>query len=398
MTDWTLLVMDTPLNGGAQRAELTMAASRSMKFSLLGPAELSFTLPGRHWQTELVEPLLSDILVYRDDYCIQRFRVLSGDWSKQGGELTASFTCQSYAALLDAFIFHEDDTRSFTAVEQTAIAWTIINEGQLRTQGDLGMSRGTMPGSDVIRTLDGDWAGAEPDPHYFEVGKKKGEAVRDIAGMIDGFEWDIEPDRTSAATALTDLKFNVWNEGARKQYTPRCPFILDDGGNVSGWKKQDAPSEYANVIFAKGQYPTGAPSGADPPPDIWEPNDEDPGGAATEGRWERAVPLSAMSQQGLEDQAEGELDRRLAYQPSWSVDIAPGRWTGPEEMWVGDYCRLAILDGPIDVDADVRVVEMAITVDDEDSEAIALQLDRPARTYDEFRTDLERRLLRLEMR
>ena len=398
MADWTLIALDTPAAGSGQRTELSMASGRSMEFSLDSTDTLSFSLPGRHWQTTVIEPLTTDILVYRDDYCAQRFRVTGMDINKESESLKCSFTAVSYRELMNAWMFLPNHTRRFLDLEQTDIAWTILNESQVLPKGGIGMTRGTYPFVPVNRTLDGDWEATTPDPYYYEVGKRKGDAVQDIAAMVSGFEWDIEPDRTSSATERTGMKFNTWNTGLRQQHTPRCPFVLDDGGNITSWSRQSAPSEFANVIHALGHYPEGVGTADDPPPFAWAPPDMNPGGAAPEGRWERSVSTDAMSQDGIDAAAASELERSLAYQPAWSVRLAKGRWQGPPEMWIGDTCRLIVNDGPIDVDADARVVTLKIDVTDDGSEDIGIDLDRPARTYDQFRADLERRILDLEHR
>lgn len=393
MADWTLLALDTPLGGSDQLSELSLASGRSMSFSLTEPSTLSFDLPGRHWQTSLIEPLVTDVLVYRDSYAVQRFRVTSMSVSKNGGELRCSYTAVSYKDLLNGWMFHPAHTLYYTATEQTAIAWDIIGDTETMTKGDIAITRGTLPTASVNRTLGTSAAGDA----YFKVGARKGDAIKELASIDNGFEWDIEPDRTSTATERSGLKFNTWNAGLRQQYTPRCPFVLDDGGNVESWTRQSAPSEYANVIYVTGKLSDGE-AADNPVPVAWEPSTKNPGGAAPEGRWERMVQTEATSQALVDAFAAAELDRSLAYQPSWTVDIAPGRWSGPTQMWVGDTCRLMVTDGPVDVDADARVVTITIGVSDDGGEKMSLALDRPARTYGEFRADLERRLLNLEHR
>jgi hypothetical protein len=361
-----------------------------MSFNLHSAATLSFELPGRHWQTGLVVPLTTDILAYREGYAVQRFRVTGMNVSKSGGELKCAYTAVSYKELINAWIFSTGNTLNWgSATEQTAIAWTIISETEALSKGEMTLTRGTTPASAVNRTLDGLDAA-----DYYALGSRKGDAIREIAEMANGFEWDIEPDRTSATTERSGLKFNTWNAGARRQYTPLSPFVLDDGGNVSGWSVQSAPSEFANVVYVTGK--TDDPDSAIPV--AWRPSDRVPTGTAYEGRWERAVSSDAASQAAVDAVADGELTRSLAYQQAWSVDIASGRWLGPTEMWIGDYCRLMISDGPIDVADDVRVATITIAVDDNGAEKLTLALDREARTYAEFRSDLERRMLSLERR
>lgn len=395
MTTWTLLLMSTPLNTAASPAtgllgELSKARGVGLSFNLYDPATLTFTLPGRDAMTAKVEPLLTDVLAYRDDYCVQRFRVVSSRYDKSGGVLTASFTAVSYQSLLDAWVFHGSDTRSWTSTEQSALAWAIINGGQAKTRGTLGITKGLAPTVTVLRTRDG---GTE-QPEGYEAGKRRGEAVKQLSEVDNGFEWDIEPDRTSRLAEQRGLKFNAWNEGARGNHAPRSAMLLDDGGTVVGWSRSSSPQDYANVVRVSGATESTENGGTAPV--AWRPATRNPSGTPPEGRWERQIGSDLSESSELGKQADRELAIGMDYLPTWSLDVLGSRWGGPSEMWLGDTCRMIVRDGPLDVDQDVRVMTIGISIEDSGIESLSLSVDREAADFKRDRNALMRRIENLE--
>src|SRR4051812_12026619 len=110
MPTWNLLHFHAPLNttsGTGMIRELTEASSRQLGFSLQEQSTLSFTMPGNSRQTAALQPLVSDVLVFRDETPVQRFRVVSRVLSKASGILTANFAAVSYRGLLDAWLVHD---------------------------------------------------------------------------------------------------------------------------------------------------------------------------------------------------------------------------------------------------------------------------------------------------
>jgi hypothetical protein len=416
MSDWTLLHMRSPLNtaGGStgQYGELSMASSRSFSFSTEQPATLNFTMPGNHRQTGQIEPLVSDVLVFRDDYPVDRFRVVSRALTKDSGRMTATFAAVSYRALLDAWIFHDSDTRSWASpIEQTLMAWNILNEGQLKSSGGLGITRGVLPQTAVNRTLTGSAADGDANrPEYFLAGMKRSEAIDNIAHMINGFEWSIEPDVGNPYRAL---KFNTWNFGQRNQHATRSDLLLDDGGSMMSWSHTVTPTEYANVIRFTGADTTQENDSevqATPILPAWSPSSRNPTGGASEGRWERALSDTGLTtQQAVNDRAPQAFANAHNYLPEITATLRRGSWRGPEQLWLGDKARLIITEpvlGPatgedewiLYIDEDVRVVEVKVNVDDLGAEDVQLSLNRPAFSTLSSSRNLSDRLTRLEIR
>lgn len=361
-----------------------------MTFPVDDPGTMSFSIPGRHQQASLLIPLVSDVLVYRDEQVVQRYRVVSRsvDW---GTDVTTTFSCVSYKALVYAWIFDDNvlDVKRWTVAKNAEdVAWDIFSYGQARTYGNLGVTRGHVPTAPIVLAagmLDGT-AASFSSPDFFPAGSKRGDALDQLSKLGAGFEWDIVPDPSNP---YTGLKFHVWSlaEGGRNQFgTGISDFVLDDGGNVLGGSHQTDPSEYANVgrVPVTDQAdvataPTWAPSSKDPTP-------ISPATDVPEGRWERNfADQDFVTDTAAASAAPGLLAAARTYSPVISCVLRRGRWAGPSQLWIGDKARF-ILTIPVDgvpdsyalyVDEDVRVMEIQVAVDDLGAEDVTLSLNRP---------------------
>lgn len=414
--------MRSPLNtvsGSGQIRELTRAASRKLSFSTVDTPTLSFDMPATLQQAADIEPLVDDVLAFRDEVAVQRFRVVTRALTKEGKSVRASFTAVAYKGLLDAWEFHDGDTRSWAnATEQSLIAWTIFSQGQAKPFGRLGVTRGVVPTTQVSRVLVGTAAeSSSPRPEYFLTGTKRGDAIRQLAGMDQGFEWDIEPDPLDPYRAL---KFNVWNDGGRTAHPAgRSPLILDDGGSLLTWSHTVTPPDYGNVIRFTGAETTdeNGTAKAVPIKPAWYPSSENPAGTPLEGRWERDLNNSDLStQQAVNAAAPVAYREAHDYVPEITCALKRGRWEGPPQLWLGDQARLLITQPLVQedgraaftesgspayllyVDEDVRIVEVDVDVDDKNAEDVSLSLNRPKPTTKRARRQINDRLTRLERR
>lgn len=407
MARYSLLHVRSPLNntgGTGQYAELTRAFDRSLSFSVNKEgATLSFSMPGRLPQTAAIVPLASDVVVFRDDAVLQRFRVVTRSITKSGGSLKVTFTAVSYKTLLNTRMIFDTDTRSWnTATEQTAIAWTLINTAQSRTYGTLGLSRGVLPGIAVNRTL----ASSVLDDtrkEYFEVGTKIGDAVEQIADNQNGFEWDCQPPQTAPYT----MAFDVWNQGSRNQHSPRSPLLLSSEGTMIEWSHTVTPTDYGNVLRYTGAAATGENTNAALMTAAWYPSSKNPPGTPPEGRYERDINNSDLTtQQAVNDRVAQAYDEIHLYVPEFTCKLARGRWLGPSQLWLGDKIRVVVSEeierAPgeylLYIDEDMRVVEISVSIDDLGGEDIALALNRPTYSAKSNRRTINDRLTRLERR
>lgn len=430
MASWTLLLMENPLansGGSGQIGELTKATSRQLSFTIAGDTSLSFAMPGRHQQTAQIIPLISDVLAIRSvsdpitgaetSRVVQRFRVVSRQLDKAGGVLTASFSAVSYKALLGAWILHDTDVRSWaTSTEQTAIAWSILAEGQSKAAGSLGITRGHQPTTPVMRiygpttSTDGTTTTTTP---YFPAGKTRLEAIQDLADNQGGFEWDIEPDPAAPYTAMV---FNAWNvvDGGRNQHAPDISdLVLDDGGSVAGYSHTVTPSDYADVVrFSGGGDGTVTLNPA------WYPTTQDPTETPPEGRWERDLSdTDLVDQNTINTRSSAAYTTAHDYVPELTVNLRRGRWQGPDQLWLGDRARVIITEAVEDIsdpspgnlndwivyiggagDPPAKVAQLDVTVDDLGAEDVSITLDRSMSTTISEVKGILSRLRKLERR
>lgn len=391
---WSFFLFHTPLNttvGTGQITEMTEATSRGLAFSLTDGATMSFSLPGSHQDTPLYIPGKTDVLAFRGTRCMQRFLITEREITWSGGVSTCTYQAMSYRSLLDRWLIADGDTRDFTAVEQTAIAWTLISAAEARSNEQWNLTRGLLPDTDVPRTR----VAAVDDTnasHGYAAGAKVGESVNALAAVDDGFEWDIEPDALNPNTAL---EFNVWNEGMRKQHAgATSDFVLDAGGTVANFSWKESMSEYGNVLRTQGKADTAANADGGTGPVAW-----DDLSAGTEyGRWERTLSVDDTTQAALDQRADAEVARLADPAPDWQITLRPNRWD-PDALWLGDYARFVGTVPPLgDLDVAKRVHEINVSLTDEGAETVTLSIGRPSSDYFTRQLALERKIAALELR
>ncbi len=407
---WTLVLHHTPLLTAAgttgQIEELAQATGRSLTFNLDAPHELTFSLPGKHPTTALVRKGLTDVLAYRDDVAVMRFRVTNRSLTRNGSSVGVQVTCLSYRAVIDRHMFHTGDPRSWTATPQSLIAWEIADYGQRKAFGALGMVRGVVPPASLDKQRDRVGSPAtetETATQGYDAGKSRGEAIAELGRVADGFEWDIRPVQDS----IHQSTFDVW---ARRGVV--STFALDDGGNVGGWTAEDDLDDFANVIRVVGREPTGENTNGAAGPVVYLPGTHDPDTAYTSyGRIEMERASDAEKAATVNEQAQGMLaEAYLGLEPTWSLTLRAGRWQGLDDLWLGDRARLLIRvdtvhepgvfgDPLIDVEQTVRVQAMTIGLEDNSGrENVAVTVGRPPMTWAQLWTDLQSRLARGERR
>lgn len=396
MTDsgWSFYLYDTILNttaGTGQIGEMTQASDRQLSFALTDGASLSFSLPGSHPDTPLYLPGKTDIIAFRGDRAMQRFLITERSVTWDGGISKCAYQAMSYRSLINRWLIHDADTRDFTAVEQTAIAWSLITQSESRSGEQWNLTRGLTPGTAVNRTR-----GPSSDPtdasHGFDAGAKVGESVDSLAEVDDGFEYDIEPNPTSPETALV---FNTWNEGFRKQHGGFISdFVLDAGGTVASFSWKESMTEYANGIRMVGKPETFANYAGASGPVAWR----DVSSGSPYGRWERPTTTDANTQAAVDAAADAEILRQSAGDPDWQITLRPGRYD-PDVCHVGDYLRFVGSIAPLgELDVTKRVHEVSVSLTDEGAETVTLSIGRPSSDYFTRQLALEKKIARLERR
>jgi microcystin-dependent protein len=319
---------------------LSAATSRQLQYALDGPATATFTLPGDHPQTALIEELECDLLVTRDDQPIFRGRVGTSADTLTADVHTTNFSAVDYRGMLDRRILWSDSPLSFRGVDQGLIAWQMIADTQAHPGGNWGVAQGS-----------GVLTGVQRDRDYAP-GQKIGEAVTQLGEVIGGFDWEID----------AYLHFNVYYP-ARGRATG---IDLVYGSQISGCNRTVTNTPFANAVRYSG----------DPSLQAVEISDTTFGPA---GRWDAQIGNPDLKlQQSVSDAAQGSLAASDTLVPGYAVDLLEG-WWNPADLWLGDSAALYIRSGRLNVAGDVmRVVGLTVTYADDGGEAVSVSLgDNP---------------------
>jgi hypothetical protein len=357
---WAFILAATT---GEPLAELTEARSRRLSAHLDAPSTVGFSIDGRHPHTFDIDELATDLLVYRDTDLLYRGRV--GQTQDQAGADNHTVTVETadYRALLGRRILWEPFT--FTAEEQEAVGWALIDHTQTQPGGDLGVTRRPDQTTGVSR-----------DRTYPE-GKNIGEALTQLGQVSDGFEWDISP----------ELEYRVWSQRGADNGV-----VLDYGGLITGFSRTVNPSAFANAVRVTGKEDEEDNPG--PTPERHEVADFDP-----HGRFDAQHGYPDITQQAtLAARAAWHLSEGSTLRPSWNVTLRAGVWDGPDHIWLGDTVLLAVRSGRVDTVQPLRVQEVDVDVDEDGGETVRLTLGRAQvdlasvlRRTTQRLTDLERR-------
>jgi hypothetical protein len=312
---------------GEPVAEFLNAQGRSVTWRRDDPAEASLSVLGDDPVAAQINELLSDLLVYRDHRLVFRGRIGATSDTLDGTTHTVQLSAVDYRGLLDRRIVHSAVT--YTGVDQSQIAWNLINTSQGLSGGDVGITRGPTWNHGVTRTRN------------YEAGKSIGEAIQQLGNVIDGFEWEIDP----------ELRFRTWQpqRGAARD------FVAEYGNTVDSVSRGVDPSEYANVVRFAGD------------PDTTTAVTEVAADIATrpEGRFEVALGDTELKvQQTIQNRADRQLAVRGVIRPSYSLGLRPGKWQGPDQLWIGDTLRVVVRSGRLDVNTVDRVEEITVSVGD----------------------------------
>lgn len=329
MTNSWDFVLLQPGAGERSITDLTAATSRILTISLDDASSASFTMPGEHRETNEISELATDLLVGFNGTDLFRGRIGPSRDVIAESTHTVEFTAWDYREVLNHRILLSGDTVAFSAVDQSTVAWTLANASQSRTAGNLGLSSTGLSATGVTRTI------------TYELGARCGEEIDNLAGLVDGFEWDISP----------DLEFLVYypNRGEVGAYT------LELGGSLLTATRNLAPENFINVIRL---------TGADGLAAVVSTSSDLEG--APEGRWEKQEGVSDLTPQAAVTARSLALLARHNVPPvSWSVSIDPNRWSGPSDLWVGDAPNLVVKSGRLDINTTaLRVTEMSFSINE----------------------------------
>lgn len=326
-------------SAAAPTRHLTTARSRRFTFRLDGPRTLDFSIDARQDEANALTPLETDIWAWRDSDLLFR-----GRWTTAQGTLspdvhTVQVGCTDYRGLLAVMNRTVGASGAvYSATDQAAIAWDLINDSQALTGGALGITNGSgsTTGVNRDRTI-------EPlSPIAEEIGL--------IGRLENGFDWEISP----------ELELNRWHP----QRGSVTNVVLDWRGVVSAAVWQPDPSKFGNWVAATGAEgltvatASSAGLGTDP-----------------RGRYERVESHpSIINQSVLNARAPALLAAAEVLAVDWQVTLTPGTWQGAGHIWLGDTVTLAVKDGMWNFADPFRVVEIQVSVGESGDEVVQLSL------------------------
>ena len=323
------------LPDGTPVCGLRDARNRKLTIPLTGAPVFSWDTDGDSASAMAIGELTHDIIGTRDGTTMVRGRVGATRDSLDAKGHTTSWTAVGYEAIFDRRITWPTSTLSWTSTDQALIVKAMIDATQALTDGALGIDTSGLVATGRVRDY-------TRDP-----GKPIGSAIDDLAAMIDGFDWSIEPDMTA----------HIWypERGSAVSWSAVW------GRNVSSLTRTTDPTAFASDLLGIGGTGT-TPYTASRTPRVL-------------GRWESSQSWSDVTVQStLNAHTEGELilDDWI---PAYTATVTPESWT-PADAWLGDTIGVHVHSGRLDVDTTARIVGVNFTLGDDDTEQVDLDLAR----------------------
>ena len=332
---------------------LTTATARQLAFPIDAAATAQFTMPGvidlsgPAPETALVKELATDVYVTRNGRPVFRGRVGTSAETHANDADTVQFTAVDYRGLLDHRIIWPGSQLTFNATfppnDESAIAWQMITDSQAQAGGDLGITEGTGIGT----------TGVLRDRTY-TAGVPLGQTLDELANLENGFEWEVD----------SNLAFNVFYPQRGRDQT--ASQVLAYGRGLTAITSTVNTDAYANAVYYTGHQPETMP--------VEELLGIFPPGV---GRWESQVTDPNVTLQAtVEEQGQAALLTASQLDPAFTLTMSPAWWE-PGDIWLGDLVQVQVRDGRLDVDVARRVVNIAITLDDDGTETVVLTANVP---------------------
>jgi hypothetical protein len=235
------------------------------------------------------------------------------------------------AAALEEGVVHGDFSK--VSVIDTTIAWDLIAHVQAQADNVWNFTDGTTTGVGPARTRD-----------YCD-GDIIAERIRELAGMEQGFDWEIDADGA----------FNRWAGGRGTDLTGSITLAPSD---AQDWNCVGDSSELRSYMTGLGDRDDNTPCG--PPLVI----DNDAAAAATYGRREGVLADVSDDEFEMEEKTADALRARIASRVNLKATWIEGR--GPWSfgtVWIGDTVTGA-LGAEFGGNAAIRLISLSVSFDD----------------------------------
>lgn len=368
---WRFLYGPTQPTGGIT-AEIIQAQSKTLTLRTEPDQnhEVSFDADGRDPNVAAIVELETDIQVMYGAQIVFAGRVVPTQDTLDASSHRTVITAYDYRevlrrrALLPGVPSGTLNVTSST--EQAAIAWNFISYTQGLPGGNLGITRGTGQSTGVKRT------------YTAQLGDYIGDDITTLAKLANGFEWQITPYGPS------DLRFDVFYP---QQGQDRGVVLAYDDGRVSSITRSVDPSTFADAVYVTSSASVSGTKTLTPQylqaADI---------ATRPEQRWDTVTGTDDQTQSTLNDDAAGILDQLQVVTPSYTIQLYPGTWRGPSDMWLGDTVTVQIDSGRLQVnDSGLRIVEMSFAISPDNVETLTLTVGQiPFRLHKEIAKILKR--------
>lgn len=369
---------------GGPHHPLSRAKSRKITLQLNDANSCSFTLDGPDPVAAQLDELVTDVHALREAVPgAPRDRVFRGRVGPTSDDLdglrhTVSVTAWDYREVLARRILWASSPRAFATTDQGAIVAAWIGDTQARAGGDLRMTvTGTATGQLRDRTYD--------------PGESIGEKIQELSETVGGFDWSVE----SPTQDMLELRIHYPSKGT---FTP---VVLSYGDQLVQSIKRTVPvGDFANAQRVTGRAPERVEGATEDPvePTPLEIAADDIGATAT-GRWDKATGTDMATDAALADRGAWLLGESQVVRPTYEVTLRRGAWGGRSHIDTGDWVRLRVRSGRLNVDTSLRVHTIGVPVEDDGREgAVTLSLGGPRMDYGRRAALAERRLADLERR
>jgi hypothetical protein len=368
-----------PANRNLLIGELANARSLRLHFDLYGPATATCTLNGRSPAAATLQELSQDLVLYRWNPYAAAYQVMFrgpvGHTQDVLGETThaVNVAAADYRAMLARRPVGGPLT--FTGSDQFTIANELVMGAPPFGGGvppyDMGISAPFLldpAGNPII----GD-TGVPRDRTYTGA-EKTADMVNNLAAVINGFDWGAEPlDPGGATPGSVGAQTYVWypRRGVTK------PFLAEYGTTVASVSRTVDSTTFGNWVRNDGTNDdAGNPLFAVAAGDVVT-NPQ----LHAEGLWPLGVSNPSTSDPTtLAEQAAGALALDSVLVPSYSLTLIPGVWRWKSDCWLGDTIGVRINSGRLNVDTQVRIIQIDFAVDDNGVERATLTVARAVPT------------------
>lgn len=239
-------------------------------------------------------------------------------------------------------------TKTFTAADQFLIARTLINDAQAVGGGNVGIAVGT------------ETSGVTRDRTYYHYERKNvGEAVEQLAGVDNGFDFAVDVAYVSGVITKT-FRLHFPRRGRT------TAIVLDLGTNIEGISQEVDATRQANQIDALGAGEGDA---------MLIATAADTSQLANYPLLEDVIALKDVSVVGTL-QGHAALETAARVKPVMRMPTLLAHQASPDvglgSFITGDIVTVRGSDGYLSVDEAMRIMEYSVSIDTDGREAVSL--------------------------